>query len=96
MSEGGALFLFIQYIIFSVIVSFVAYKKGRSPELYFFLALAVSPLVAVLLVIFIKDSEEQIELKKIKSGKFKKCPDCRELVKSDAIVCRYCDAQLYE
>lgn len=51
-----------------------------------FVSLVFSPVIGLIAVIATKPSDDKI----ISSGEMKKCPDCAELVKNDALKCRYC------
>jgi hypothetical protein len=73
--------LLILWLILAVVVAIWAYKMGRSAVGYFFLSLLLSPVIAgvILLVSGRKVGE-----------KYKKCPECAEIVKSEAKICRFC------
>ena len=87
---------------FSVVVGIVATKRNRSGALWFFLSLIFSPLLAGLFVLALGDSKPP---SRYHAGQFveteprsktfgpileKKCPDCAEIVKADARICRFC------
>ena len=71
-------------VVFGVVGSILAQKKGRSQILWFALC-AVVPLlvIAVLMLPAIAAA-----------GVTKKCPHCAEIVKEDATMCKYCEMRL--
>lgn len=76
-------------ILFGFLTALVAAKKGRSGCAWYILGFVLGPfgLVASLVV---SADEEVVEADAIESGKSIKCPQCAELIKAEAKVCRYC------
>lgn len=74
----------------SLAAAVVAHHKGGSGVAYFILAAVLSPLIGLILALVARPNYRTMERREIASGDFKKCPECAELVKHDASVCRYC------
>jgi hypothetical protein len=80
------LLLYVIVACFSGVISArIAENKGRSVVGWFMLGLLFS-LFAVLLVAVSPAIED--------SGVTQKCPQCAEIVKWEAVKCRYCGTQL--
>ncbi len=69
-------------IIFGIVASVIAYGKGRNSLGWFIAGLLMGPFALV--VVFLPPEE--------KEGMFVKCPACREVIREDAVTCRYCHA----
>lgn len=78
------------WIVFSVAVALWAARRGRSTLGWLFAALALSPLAAAALLAVLPDRSEASPT----PATHVVCPDCRELVRKEARVCKHCGARL--
>jgi hypothetical protein len=79
--------------LLGLITAAIAKSKGRSflPWWIYGTALFVVALPHALLM---KPDAQAIEREKLASGDSRKCPFCAEIVKREAVVCRYCGRDL--
>jgi hypothetical protein len=79
------------WIVFSIGVGIIAAVRARSFFGWAFLSLIVSPLLAVIILALIPRGDAD---KGPTRDTHVKCPDCAELVRKEARVCRHCGCRL--
>lgn len=81
------LLLIVQGILIGALCSYVAGQKNRSKENWFFLGLLFSLLALIALAAIPPLSKQKNSTHGAVS---KNCPRCKEEIKSEALICRYC------
>lgn len=81
------------WILCGVVCAMVASNKGRDITGWFLIGALLGPIGIVISLVSSKN-EGEIEDNNIRSGNYKKCPDCAELIKSEAVVCKHCGRKL--
>jgi hypothetical protein len=84
----------IGWLVFSVLVGVYASKKGISPGSFFILSLVLSPLVGGVAALIASPRTDRVEGRQISDGSHKRCPMCAEMVRREAVKCRYCGSML--
>lgn len=88
--DGTVIFI---AVFLGLIPAAIASNKGHNFLVWWFFGAALF-IVALPLAIMLKPNTNEIEQSQIQSGEMKKCPYCAELIKKDAVICRYCGREL--
>lgn len=91
--------IFLGWFVLSIIIGVIASSRGRSGFGWFLLAALLSPLIGLILVlVFPKVGAAAAPVdetgQRITAETHVRCPDCRELVRSDARKCKHCGTAL--
>ena len=69
-------------------------NRGNSFFVGLLISFFLSPLVGFIFVALTSKKIKGIEKQMLKSKEYKKCPQCAELVKVEAMKCRFCGKEL--
>jgi uncharacterized membrane protein YhdT len=83
------------WLVFAAVAAVGAQARGRSGWSWFFLAVLLSPLVAIILL-FLMPAPLRTVLIQADAELRRKCPDCAEMILKDARVCKHCGFRLPE
>lgn len=82
----------ILWIICAIASGIVGHSKSR-PILGWVLGIFLG-FVGLIITALLPTNQKRKEIIAVKSGDLKKCPSCCELIKNDAVVCRYCGKEI--
>jgi hypothetical protein len=83
---GGAFF----YLVFCVAVGLLASSRGRSGTLWFILSLLISPVLALIILLVMRNLKKPNFEDPPDPQTHVKCPECREFILKDARKCKHC------
>lgn len=80
----------IIWLLFGMVAAVIANSKGRSGCIWFLLGVLLGPFSLVVLVLpSLKPGQEQPS-----AATHVQCPDCAELIRMEARVCKHCGCRL--
>ena len=86
--------IFLIWLILSGCVAAYASHKGHSAVGMFFVSLLLSPLLGFVIELVRQPNVAASETRQIRSGRMRKCPMCAELVRAEALKCRFCGEEI--
>ncbi|RKZ28610.1 hypothetical protein DRQ36_10185 [bacterium] len=94
---GGLLFIGFIVVLWFVLIFVVGKqweKKGYSKVAGQAVAFFFSPILGAIIGAILSPKKEVIEERELKAGKLKKCPYCGEMIRNEAVKCRYCQSEI--
>lgn len=82
-------FAFLAWVLLGMIPAAIANNKGHSPMTWWFYGAMLFP-IAFLHALLVKPNDGELAKRAIASGTSRVCPFCAELIRKEAVVCRYC------
>lgn len=85
--------IFLAWVACGILAAVVAANKGRSGFGWFLLGFLLGPF-ALILALVISKNQAAVEQQAVESGEMRKCPFCAELIRAEAVKCRFCGSEV--
>lgn len=79
------------WLIFSIIAGIIASSKNRSGLGFFLLSIILSPLIGIIAALVVANGKAD---DRPRPSTHIQCPDCKELILKQAVVCKHCGCRL--
>ena len=85
--------LFVLWFGLCIAVGLLASKRGRSGIGWFLFAFILSPILGFIFVLVL-ERKNKTRNSTAEGSSLRNCPDCRELIRSDAKKCKHCGSEV--
>lgn len=90
MDGGVVVLLLIAWIVGTIIAATIASNRNVSIGLVILLSILFSPVIGVLVACLMTPEARSAAVNAAATVREKKCPQCAEMVKKEAVICRFC------
>lgn len=93
-SENIGMEFFLFYGLALVALYVVAKNQGKDAVRVVFWSIFLTPIVGLIILLLSDSDQKKIEAHQTRNGDLVKCPECAELVKSEAKKCKHCGSAI--
>lgn len=85
--------LFIIWLLCGIAGAIICQNKGLDGCTGFALGFLLGP-IGLVIALVMRPNEKVLEKRALNEGEMRKCPSCAELVRVEAMKCRFCGSEL--
>lgn len=93
---GITQYTWIAYVTVCVLIALWNHNRGNSFWIGLLVSAFFTPIAGFLMVGFTRKNAQKLQERRVDSGELKRCFQCDELIRVNAIKCRFCGSDLVD
>ena len=83
------------YVVLLIVMYKVAKNQGKDAWRVVIWSFFLTPIIGIFILLLSKPDQKKVEEYQTRHGDLVKCPECAELIKSEAKKCKHCGSMVH-